>query len=84
MIEFSRVVTDPLGLHARPALRLAQEAQRWESAIEVFRGGRRADGRDSVALLALDAETGSELRVCVEGPDEADAAEFLAHVLRDL
>lgn len=84
MVELSRVITDPLGFHARPVARFAAEAQRWQSDITVCAGERGAQGRDAVALLGLDAGPGTEIAVRIEGPDEADAAEFIAHVLRDL
>ena len=74
MRELTRVLTDRLGLHAEPAVVLALEARKWVSRVDVHAGEREADGRDPMALMALDAREGCELRLCLEGADEDDAA----------
>ena len=38
MKEFEFVVTDPQGIHARPAGLLVKEAKKFESNISVFKG----------------------------------------------
>ena len=84
MVELSYVITDPLGFHARPVMRLASEAARWKSDVTVRHGAHVASGRDPMALMGLEAGPGAELAITVEGPDENDAAEFIEHTLREL
>mgnify|MGYP000426449491 FL=1 len=43
MKEFEFVVTDPQGIHARPAGLLVKEAKKFESNISVFKGARKGD-----------------------------------------
>ena len=84
MVEISHVIKDPLGFHARLVMRVAAEAQRWESSVVVSHGSHRAEGTDIMGLMGLEAGQGAELRVQIEGADEQDAAEFLAHMLRGM
>lgn len=84
MVEVTRLLGDALGLHARPAVLLASEARKWGSDVRVCCGARAADGKDPMALMALEACAGDELRLSVEGPDEAACAHALTKVLADL
>lgn len=82
MIKIERQVTDPLGFHIQLAVLLAGEAQRWRSRV-TFRHGRSAvDAADLMALLSLGVPSGSSIEICVEGPDEATAAEAIRNLSR--
>ena len=84
MVELTHVIKDPLGFHARLAMRLSDEAARWESRITVLHGLRIASASDVMALMGLEAMQGDTIDVRVEGPDEQDAAEFIAYTLRGM
>lgn len=84
MVELRHVVKDPLGFHVRLVTRMAAEASRWESDMTVIHGARTARADDVMGLMGLEAGPGAELRVCISGPDEADAAEFVEHMLRGM
>ena len=43
MIQFQYTITDPNGLHARPAGLLVKEAQKFSSAVKLTRGEKSAD-----------------------------------------
>lgn len=66
-------VTDPVGLHARPAARFVRTAMRFSSDITVVRDDRRADAKSLVAVLQLEAGQGTRIQLEAEGED-ADAA----------
>jgi phosphocarrier protein len=66
-------VSDDLGLHARPAARLAQEAQRFEADIELVSGEQRVDAKSILDILTLAASAGSTIELRARGTD-ADAA----------
>ena len=83
MIELSHTIADPLGFHARPVMLVAAEAAKWKSDVVVSHGRRRANASDP-AVMGLQAELGDELTLTIDGPDEGDAAEFIAHVLRGI
>ncbi len=73
MPEVRLVVTDPSGLHARPAARFVQAASRFASRIVIRQDGREADAKSLIAILGLTIRPSSEITLASEGPD-ADAA----------
>jgi len=64
----TRVLNDQ-GLHARPAARLAQEAQEFGCAIEMALDGTVVDAKSILDILTLAAGQGSELELRAKGPD---------------
>ena len=77
-------VDNPLGLHARPAMLLAQKAAEYSSEITIARKDREdsVDAKSIMHLLMLAATQGTTLEITAEGPDEAEAAEALAELVR--
>jgi len=73
MPEVRLVVTDPSGLHARPAARFVQAASRFVSRIVIRQDGREADAKSLIAILGLTIRPSSEITLASEGPD-AEAA----------
>ena len=70
-----------LGLHARPAGQFVTLASRFESEIEVGRGGEWVSGRSVLSILSLAAAKGSRVRIRAAGPDAEAAVESLGAVL---
>jgi phosphotransferase system HPr (HPr) family protein len=66
-------VTNPDGLHVRPASQLADVASRHEVSITVRTADGEADAGSVFALLALGIDTGAEIEIEVRG-DDANAA----------
>ncbi len=83
MKEFNFTVTDPVGIHARPAGLLVKAAKAFESKITVFSGDKNADMKKLFALMALGIKQGQEIIVKVEGADEDAAAEAVEKFLKD-
>ena len=77
MKQFSYCIQDKNGMHARPAGALANCAKRYTSSIKVSANGKSADAKRLLSLMSLGAVYGSELTFCIEGEDEALAAEML-------
>jgi multiphosphoryl transfer protein len=76
-------VSDPHGLHARPAARLVALAQQYEAMIMVENldtGRGPAAARSLSAVATLDARQGHRLRVSASGPQADQALE----AVRDL
>jgi len=74
-------VTNPLGLHARPAARLVRLARRSPARItleNLTRGTGPASASSLTALLALEARFGDELRLRASGAGARAAVEELA------
>jgi phosphotransferase system HPr (HPr) family protein len=74
-------VANPNGLHMRPATLFAQAARGYRSAVTVWNGDRRADGKSSLDLILLVALPGVELVLEVDGDDAAEAIGPLADLL---
>ena len=73
MAERTLTVIDPAGLHARPAARFVQIANRFGSRILIRNGEREADAKSLIALLGLTVRPGSVITIAADGPD-AEAA----------
>lgn len=81
MMEFTHVIRDKLGLHARPVTQIALVTRDHQSTVQVACGNSTAAGDDLMALMGLDARQGDELTVRVDGPDEEATAAALKDVL---
>ena len=77
-----RVLNDQ-GLHARPAARLAQEAQKFGCDIEMAHNGTAVDAKSILDILTLAAGQGSELELRAKGPQARDALASLAAMIRN-
>lgn len=77
----SITVTDPNGLHPRPATAFAELANRFECRVTVWHGDKVANGKMPWDVIMLVALPGSELVLEVEGPDAHEALEPLAAIL---
>lgn len=72
MIEKTFVVSNKLGLHARPASIFVTTTGRFQSNIKVVKNGQEVDGKSIMGILMLAAGPGTELKIVIEGPDEQD------------
>lgn len=81
MKEFSYVIKDELGIHARPAGMLAKAAKEYESKIEISAKGKSADIKRLMAVMALGVKQGDEIRVTVSGSDEEQAQKGIREFL---
>ncbi len=66
-------IKNKLGLHARPAALMVQEAAKYSSNIEFENDGVKVNGKSIMGVMMLAAAFGSELSVIAEG-DDAEAA----------
>ena len=74
MKEFTHVIADPMGLHARPAGMLVKACAGYASAVTITAPTGKADAKRLMAVMRLAAKQGMELTVSVEGADEEKAA----------
>lgn len=83
MKSFKYVVTDPLGIHARPAGILVKEVAKYQSAVKVNSGEKSADAKKIMAIMSLGIKTGNEVEVTVEGADEEEAAAAIEQFFKE-
>ena len=74
MKQFEYTVTEPVGIHARPAGLLTKEAKKYKSTITLTKDGKSVNVLKLMALMGLGVKHGDTITVSVEGPDEAEAA----------
>ena len=77
MKEFTYTITDPVGIHARPAGLLAKKAAEYKSIITVVKGEKKADTRRLMALMGLGIKCGDVITVQADGEDEQAAIDAI-------
>ena len=70
MKQFTYTVTDPIGIHARPAGLLAKFAKTLDSTITISRGEKSAVATKLMAVMGLGVKTGEMVTITIEGGDE--------------
>ena len=78
------VISNKLGLHARPAMQFVDLANQFESTVTVHKGGDEpldADGKSVMQMIILAATEGTPLDITAEGADAEDAVGQLAELV---
>jgi len=70
MKQLEIVIKNPTGLHARPAKVFVNLAKQYKSDIRVQHGEKKANAKSMISMLTLGAESGSQIKVMVDGEDE--------------
>ena len=80
--EIQVVITNSLGLHARPAAILAQKAQNFVSELSITASGNTVNAKSILDILSLAATSGTTLTIRGQGPDARYAVTCLADQIR--
>ena len=83
MKEFCYTITDPEGIHARPAGEFVKEAKKFASEVKIVKGEKSADAKKIFGLMCLGVKQGEEILVQIEGTDEEEAATGLEKFLKE-
>ena len=82
MVERIVVVTNPLGIHARPAALIVQCAADYTSEISLSKGDvAGGNGKSIMGVMMLAAENGSEVKIVAEGMDAEVAVRAIGDLL---
>ena len=73
MKQFDYTISDPLGIHARPAGLLAKEAKNFSSVCTITKGEQTKKLSQLMMLMSMGIKQGDVVTVKAEGDDE-DAA----------
>ncbi len=74
MKTFDYVITDPVGIHARPAGILVKEIKKYGSTVTIAKGEKSVNALKLMALMGMGIKQGDTVTVTVEGDDEETAA----------
>ena len=83
MKELKYVITDPEGIHARPAGELVKAVKDFQSAITISKDGKSADAKRIIGIMGLAVKKGQEITVTAEGEDEASAIAAIDTFLKE-
>jgi phosphocarrier protein len=80
------IVSNSLGLHARPAMQFVDRANQFNSRVTVSKGGEEpysADGKSVMQMIILAATQGTPLTIEAEGDDAETAVEELSRLFKE-
>lgn len=83
MKEFSYVIKDEIGIHARPAGMLVKEARKYKSKIMLSKDGKKAEATKLMAVMGLGVKCGQTVNVEITGADEEAAYEGVAAFFKE-
>lgn len=82
MKSFSYVITDSLGIHARPAGLLVKECSKFKSSIMIGNGSKETDAKRILGVMSLGIKQGNTVYFNVEGEDEEEAAAVIESFMK--
>ena len=74
MKSFNYTITDPVGIHARPAGILVKEIKKYASAVTVIKGEKSVNALKLMALMGMGIKQGDTVTVSIEGENEEEVA----------
>jgi phosphocarrier protein HPr len=83
MQEVTLTIRNKVGLHARPAARFVQTANRFKAKVVAVRDEREANAKSILSVLSLGANQGAVVTVRADGEDEAQAIEAIRLLVED-
>ena len=84
MIQETIKIKNKLGIHARPATLLAQEAGKFKSDIFISKDGVEVNAKSIMGIMMIAAEHGSTLHISINGSDEKEAAQALKVIFKKI
>lgn len=75
------IISNSLGLHARPAMQFVDLANQFTATIKVYKRCSdpcEVDGKSVMQMITLEAAAGTQLEICAEGDDADTAVQRLA------
>ena len=75
MKTFTYTVTDPVGIHARPAGILVREIKNYaDTTVTITKGDKSVNALKLMALMAMGIKQGDTVTVSIEGENEEEVA----------
>lgn len=84
MKQFTYVISDPLGIHARPAGLLAKQAKSFaDTEVTITKDGTTVKAGQLMKLMNLGVKQGDTITVTCDGTNEDAASEALEKFLKE-
>ena len=84
MVSKEVMVSNPKGLHARPATLLVRKAASFKSDIGIEYMGKKANIKSLIGILSLGVSTNTTVNVIANGNDEKLALEEIVNLIKSL
>ena len=82
MEKLSFVVSDPVGLHARPATILVNQASKFSSNINLIYNGKSVNLKSIMGVMSLGVGKDADITIYVDGADEEEALVALEETMK--
>ena len=83
MKEFKYVITDEMGIHARPAGLLVKAVKGFGSSVKMTKGAKTVDCKGIMGVMSLGAKKGEEVVLTFDGEDEDAAYEVISKFMQE-
>ena len=83
MKEFKYVITDPEGIHARPAGLLVKAVKEFSCDIKIGKGDKAMSAKAIFGVMGLGAKKGDEVTLTFDGADEDAAYETISKFMQE-
>ena len=83
MREFTYTITDPEGIHARPAGAFVKEAAQFPCSVMIAKDGKEVDAKRILGVMGLGVKCGMEIVLKTDGEKEEEAMEHLSTFLKE-
>ena len=81
--EFKYVVTDPEGIHARPAGMLVKAVKEFSCDIKIAKDGKAMNCKAIFGIMGLAVKQGEEVTLTFDGADEDAAYEAISNFMKE-
>jgi len=81
MVSREVLISNNIGLHARPATFFIQKANSFKSSIWVEKEERRVNAKSLLGILSLGIVKGMNITIMAEGSDENEAVDGLVELI---
>lgn len=81
MVSQDIVITNPTGLHLRPAGNLCREAMKYNCRVTFNYSGNTANAKSVLSVLGACIKSGDEITLICEGEDEEEALKNLSEYI---
>lgn len=76
-------IIDPIGIHARPASKITNEASKYSSDIIFNLDGKQANAKSLINLMSLGVRPNNKVEIIVKGLDEQAALQGVERILKE-
>lgn len=77
------VIMNKLGMHARASAKFVSLASGFQSEISLTRNDQKVNGKSIMGIMMLAAAKGTDIEICADGNDEAEAVSQLTELINN-